>query len=278
MTTAEAKITVDWEAVKEAQNELDEIISLLESEIPANPESVKNQRLAKRLRGELANYFKSLADAFPYAEIERIYLKHVKEQLGAETRDMLDPLLATFRTAITQRLGNQLLAVYLSGSAEMITWGKTKGGIPIAYEGPPIEQAINWAEKHCATLVTKMDAETKTRLAKIVSDGIANKRGIPGLARDIRKEFADMTKYRSELIAKNETAHALRTASMDRMEDMGVGGKEWVLGSGGETGNCDDCQANAAVGVIPLDQPFPYPEDDIHPGCTCAIAPARLSR
>jgi hypothetical protein len=60
------------------------------------------------------------------------------------------------------------------------------------------------------------------------------------------------------------------------MKDMGVTGKEWVLGSGGVEGNCDACLANAAVGVIPVDQEFPTPEADIHPGCTCAIAPSMM--
>jgi len=46
----------------------------------------------------------------------------------------LDPLLATFRTILLKKLNNQLLAVYLSGSAEMISYGKTKMGVPLAYE------------------------------------------------------------------------------------------------------------------------------------------------
>jgi len=198
--------------------------------------------------------------------------------LNKDVENALDPLLTGFRTTLFQKLDNQLLAVFLSGQAEMITWGKTKGGVPIAYEGPPISQAIDWAEKHCATLVTQMDTETKTRLAKVISDGIENKRGIPGLARDIKKEFADMTKYRSELIAKTETRQALFQASHDNMVDMGIDGKEWVLGAGGAEGNCEDCQANAAVGVISVNEEFPNPEGDIHPGCTCAIAPARLPK
>ena len=58
-------------------------------------------------------------------------------------------------------MAGQLAEIYISGQAEIITWGKTKGGIPIAYEGPPIQQAIGWAEKHGAQLVTQMDEETR---------------------------------------------------------------------------------------------------------------------
>ena len=90
--------------------------------------------------------------------------------------DILDPLLATFEDTLTANLNGHAVETYMSGQAEMITWGKTKGGIPIAYEGPPISQAINWAEQHGAQLVTKMDAETKRRLANVISQGIENNR------------------------------------------------------------------------------------------------------
>ena len=198
--------------------------------------------------------------------------------LNRDIKNALDPLLATFSETLESEIGGQLAEVYISGQAEMISYGKTKLGIPIAYEGPPISQAVDWAKDRGATLVTQMDTETKRRLADTISRGIADKRGVPGLARDIRQQFEDMTKYRSELIAKTETRQALFQASHDNMVAMEIDGKEWVLGSGGETGNCDDCLANAAVKVIPVDEDFPNSEGDIHPGCTCAIAPARLSR
>jgi len=247
--------------------ELDQIIQILEATIPANPNSPANERLAERLRRSLAKYFKALEDAFPYGQVDRLYYKYVKEQLGSETRDMLDPLLATLDANLTTEVSGHLTTIYFTGSTEMITWGKTKGGVPIAYEGPPISQAVDWAKKEGARLVTQMDDETKRRLSKLISDGIANKRGVPGLARDIRKDFENMTRYRSQLIAKTETRQALFQASHDRMVDMGIDGKEWVLGAGGAEGNCEYCQANAAVGVVPVNQEFPNPEGDIHPGC-----------
>ena len=256
--------------------ELNQLINLLEATIPANPNSPANERLAERLQRSLAKYFRALEDAFPYSRLDGIYNRYVRESLGSDTGNILDPLLATFDETLQAEVGGQLAETYISGQAEMISWGQTKAGIPIAYEGPPIQQAIDWAEKHGAQLVTQMDDETKQRLAKVISDGIENKRGIPGLTRDIRSEFADMSKYRSQLIAKTETRQALFQASHDNMVDMGIDGKEWVLGAGGVEGNCEYCQANAAAGVIPVTQEFPNPEGDIHPGCTCAIAPARL--
>lgn len=256
--------------------ELDQILALLEAQIPANPSSPKNRNLARKLEQELARYFKALEDAFPFDQLDRLYYKFLKESLGEETRDILDPLLAALDEIITVRINGHLTNIYISATAEMITWGKTKGGIPIAYEGPPISEAIEWAQKQGAKLVTQMNTETKRRLAQSVSDGIKNKRGIPGLSRDIRKSFTDMSKYRSRMIARTETANALSQASLDRMKDMDIEGKEWIWPGG----DCDICADNQADGVIPVNQAFSSGEMNppAHPNCMCAIAPARLSR
>lgn len=260
----------------EVVSELDCLIQLLEAQIPANPNSPKNRRRRNRLQGDIAKYFRSLEDAFPYSEIARLYELYVKESLGSETGNILDPLLATFDDKLETEISGQLAETYISGQAEMISWGKTKGGVPIAYEGPPIQGAVDWANKHSATLVKGMNQETKKRLAHTISQGVANKRGIPGLARDIKKEFADMSKYRSELIARTETSTALSTASLDSMNDMGIEGKEWV--TMGDDRVSDECEANEAQGVIPINEPFisgPMAPPQ-HPDCRCALAPVRL--
>lgn len=271
---------------------LDEIITLLEQKIPANQQSPKNQKLRGKLEQKLAKYFRSLEDAFPYSKLAGIYNRNVKESipkwfqlhhniqesLNSETNNILNPLLAAFDNKLEADIGGQLTETYISGQAEMITWGKTKGGVPIAYEGPPISQAVKWAEKHTATLVKGLDDETKRRLAHTISQGIQNKRGVPGLARDIRTTFADMTKFRSELIARTETASALSQASLDTMKDMGIGGKEWV--TVGDADVSDECLANEAQKVIPVDQAFtsgPMAPPQ-HPDCRCSLAPARLRK
>ena len=256
---------------------IDEIISLLEAEIPGNQNSPGNQKLKVRLERDLAKYFRALENAFPYGKLASIYNRNVKESLGSDTGDILNPLLANFDADLTASVNGHLASTYVSGQAEMITWGKTKGGVPITYEGPPIRQAVDWAEKRSATSVTQMGEETKRRLAHTISRGIEGKRGIPGLAKDIRDTFADMTKHRSELIAKTETADALSAASLNTMEDMGIDGKEWVTVGDARVDEVD-CRPNGAQGVIPVGQAFQsgHMAPTAHPGCRCALAPARL--
>jgi len=60
--------------------ELDQIIQLLEAQIPANPNAPTNQRRRKRLEKELAKYFARLEDAFPYSKISAIYSKYVEKE------------------------------------------------------------------------------------------------------------------------------------------------------------------------------------------------------
>ena len=198
--------------------------------------------------------------------------------MPGEIKDILDPLLATFDDAIIAEINGQLAEIYISGQAEMVSWGKTKAGIPIAYEGPPVQKAIQWAEKHGAKLVTQMNEETKRRLAKVVSDGIKNKRGVPGLSRDLRKTFADMSKFRSQLIARTETASALSQSSLDTMKDMDIDGKEWV--TAGDDRVSEECQMNESEGVIPVGQTFSggVMAPPQHPDCRCTVAPARLPK
>ena len=196
--------------------------------------------------------------------------------LNKDIEDILDPILAIFSDKIEADIAGQIAEINISGTAEMVSWGKTKAGIPIAYEGPPIQGAVDWARGHSATLVKGIDAETKKRLAHTISQAIEQKRGVPGLARDIRNTFADMNKHRSELIARTETAEALSKASLDTMEDMGIKGKEWI--TAGDALVSDECEANEAEGVIPVGQAFtsgPMAPPQ-HPDCRCTISPATI--
>lgn len=264
---------------------LDSLIRALESEIPCNPGNPKNAKLASPLADNLATYFRTLLDALPWGKIEALYNSKVQESFkevlaspfNIAIDDWFDPVLQTFQAQLIAYLQSHAVTVYLTGAAEMTSWGVTKlRGNPILFEGPPIGEAINYASAHAAQLVTGLDATTKSQLAQIIADGIQNKRGVDGLARDIRAAFGDMSTQRATLIADTETHRALTQAAQDRMEAMGVTGKQWILGSGGKEGNCDECRANAAVGVIPVTDEFPTPQDEIHPGCTCAVAPAMM--
>jgi hypothetical protein len=261
-----------------------DLAHLVEADIPASPASDKNAQHERQYAAIFADYFKKLEQAFPYDSLANLYYKHITMESGrlreadptSEFGGLLDPILKAFRARILADLIGQHVAIYLAGSAEITIWGKTKAGIPIAFEGPPIQDAISYAREHCAELVTKMDEESRRLIAQTVSDGIKNKRGIDGLARDIRKQFDDMSRYRSKMIARTETADALSQGAIDRMTAMGVTGKESIRGSNED---CDICQGNEDAGILPIDQPFPsgHMRVPYHPNCVCAVAPVMLT-
>lgn len=185
-----------------------------------------------------------------------------------ETNEILDPILRTFRRTLQLTLEAQIVDTYISGSAQMMEWA----GRP--YEGPPIRQAIEYAESRGAQLVTQIDETTRDRLAHIVSEGIENRRGVPGLARDLRHEFGDMTMNRSRVIARTESCDALEQAFMDRAVELEITGKEWITYD-----PCLICAENGDAGVIPINDTFPsgHVRPPAHPQCQCCLAPARVA-
>ena len=196
-----------------------------------------------------------------------------------EAEDILEPILAIFRTRLHATLLNHAVTVYLRGSAQMLEYGRTlTTDKPIFFEGPPMQQAINYANKRAAQMVTKMDAETKDRLARVIGKAIKDKRGIDGLARDIRREFQDMSKNRAKVIAQTETNDALSAGSYERMEGLGVDGKQSV--TIGDDKVSEICMQNEAAGVIPINQAFPsgHMRPPFHVNCRCALAPAMFPK
>ncbi len=196
-----------------------------------------------------------------------------------EAKDLIDPILAAFRTRLQATILQHAVTGYINGSAQMISYGKTiLKGRPIVYEGPPMQQAIDYANKRAARMVTQINAETRDRLAKTIADGIKNKRGIDGLARDIRTQFSDMTKNRSLLIARTETNESLSAGSFERGKAMGVTGKRWL--TVGDHNVRDAHRENEAAGVIPWDEPFPdgsmAPPGNDPFNCRCVLVPVML--
>jgi SPP1 gp7 family putative phage head morphogenesis protein len=197
--------------------------------------------------------------------------------LTSEIDDIIEPILVAFNNVLRTQIANELIIIYLSGSAEMMKWGG------VLYEGPPIQEALDWAEKQCGKLVVGMKEETKRRLAKVISDGIEQKKGVygfgklGGIQKDLMDTFTDMSKERAYMIARTETCNALSEAALKRMKDMKIEYKEWIC-AGGDA--CDICLANQAQGAIPVNQAFSSGHmcPSAHPSCRCAIAPARLRR
>lgn len=56
--------------------ELDDVIDLLEAQIPANPAAPQNRKLADELEDELKKYFGQVQDMMP--DLTKVYNKYVE--------------------------------------------------------------------------------------------------------------------------------------------------------------------------------------------------------
>lgn len=198
--------------------------------------------------------------------------------LRSDADDYLEPVLRVFRGSLRANLEGHLTSAYLEGAAQVVSYGRTiLEDRPIFYEGPPIEQATRFARDRSASMVTKIDDTTRERMRGIIEKSIRNKRGVPGLMRDLRGELTEMSKTRAETIARTETSDALEEAFMERTKEMGVTGKRVVVHEIGDY-PCEICDANADEGDVPIDHVFQsgHVRPPFHPNCVCALAPVML--
>ena len=191
-----------------------------------------------------------------------------------EVRAVLDPILGVVQESIETTWEGHLVRMYIRGSAQMVSWGVTKGGLPIVFEGPPIQDAINYASTRGGQLITKLNEETINRITQTVSQAIKNKRGIDGMARDIRNTMEDMSHKRARMIARTESNDALSQAFLDRGKELGVESSTWIPRAPLD----EDCLNNAKAGPVKLGEAFPsgHRRPPAHPNCECALAPKRL--
>ncbi len=191
-----------------------------------------------------------------------------------EVRAILDPILGVVQESIETTWEGHLVRMYIRGSAQMVAWGVTQGGLPIVFEGPPIVEAVDYASTRGGQLITKLNEETINRIANTVSQAIQNKRGIDGMARDIRRVMEDMSTKRARMIARTESNDALSQAFLDRGKELGVPASSWIPRAPLDK----DCLDNADAGKVKLGERFPsgHTRPPAHPNCECALAPERI--
>lgn len=103
----------------------------------------------------------------------------------------------------------------------------------------------------------------RAQVERAFEDGLS-----PGeLAARIRDSY-DFSAQRAEMVARTELASAHVEGSLEAWRESGVvSGKRWILGS--EHGGEDDCDLNAAAGVIGINETFPSGDEapPLHPNC-----------
>ena len=101
-----------------------------------------------------------------HPQYRNLHWGEIKVTINQDTDKILNPLLRTFSASLETMLVDQLTQIYISGTAEMVSWA----GLP--FEGPPMEEAIAYAKEEAARLVTQMNDETRRRLGDMIADAI----------------------------------------------------------------------------------------------------------
>jgi hypothetical protein len=117
------------------------------------------------------------------------------------------------------------------------------------------ELAVEWAEHRAAELVTKIQESTRDYLRADVTQAVEEGWSSQQLSQALEENFG-FSASRSNTIARTEIGQADVEGNMMAYRTSGVVvGKEWILGSGHP--KPDQCDTNAAAGVIPLAEAFP---------------------
>lgn len=123
-------------------------------------------------------------------------------------------------------------------------------------------------------MVSSIPETLHERLREIMADAYERQDGQYGFARQIRAEFADVSKFKADQIAVTEWNRAASTATLLGYTAQGVQSKVWY--TVGDERVCETCESNSADGEIPIGAQF-YSGDlapPAHPGCRCDISSA----
>ena len=265
--------------VIEPPNQLREAISdLLEVIRERQPgiESLKAKKLTRKFARQLSLYFRQLGRNLPYGDLPG-YLKRnavVKEAADDEALRMA----ANATEAVNQRLDSIMRTNiengWVLGATEAHQMFRLEPSFSVLDDG-----AVTWMNNRAAEMVTKINAETRTRLAAALTRGARAGDSTATLARRIRAEvasMADITEGRAHLIATTELNEAMSEASLQTYTRLGVSGKSWS--TVGDDRVSLECIGNEADGVIPMNQGFTSGKQrpPQHPNCRCTLVPERM--
>lgn len=145
-----------------------------------------------------------------------------------------------------------------------------------------VDSALLLALEHRAEffITSMLDTDWK-QLKSIIVAGLKDGKGVPEIARDMRKYFDDMSVSRANTIARTETGRLISSATNEAyIQSEIVTGKEWLTAEDDKVrdvaGTINDHVINHGVIVGTKDA---FPNGEKFPGeltinCRCALAPA----
>lgn len=214
------------------------------------------------LKARMVGYFRQLEG--------NVVSRMASKAISPSLMDPFDDAVNWLDAKLLSLLTDELAGTYRDGSAHM-AMAMGRAGISTMGITPPAKAAAAWAQANAAARIAGIDETTRKRIADIINKGLQDNLSPREIAQNLRAELKGWTdpekvNSRAATIARTETAHANREAGRDTAAEVGAEGQEWIA----QPDCCDDCQENADMGVISIDDDFP---NDDHPNCRCDIEP-----
>lgn len=134
--------------------------------------------------------------------------------------------------------------------------------------------ATAWAVDHAAEMLGKdgaggtIEQTTRDMIRQAIAKAMEQDQSLTGIADMLQTTYA-FSPERADLIARTEVGNAQGTGAWIGAKAVGMKAKKWLKSN--DEGICALCDANAAQGWIPIDQPFTSGAQAPlqHPRCRC---------
>ncbi len=221
--------------------------------------------LETELHQRIAALFVLSGDA-AVRRLERMQQLFADLPVAEQAAALLDPALSKRMAALIQ---DGVETAYDIAAAAM--GDELRLGISFDLASP---RAVSFLKDYGAEQVKLIDGTTKDDMRRLLVTAADEGRSYTWLARQIRGQYQDYTKHRSELIAVTELGNAYQEGLLATVQDASTLGltfeKQWF--TSGDDRVSDGCRANQAVGWIALNEAFPssHMRPLRFPSCRCA--------
>ena len=233
----------------------------------------RQTRLERLVGSPLVARFRDHVQAALTAQLEQATHDRVLERAVATVQKLSDYDRTKILTVITQEFGSFNNFISDQGITLFLTtvYDQAANEILISHHLPaqfalknPIVR--DYLRDRTSYLINSVDETTKDTLVELIGDGVDAGDNWQEIARTIRIELPEIARYRSELIAREETANAYRLSQNDFFSENGFTTHRWVLAANHNPDTCDgSCDDNANMGDIPIRESFL----DTHINCQC---------
>lgn len=257
----------------------------LVSGVPGSLGSTAGRALFAASRDNASGLFDEINSEFDYAALSEFAAAQIPlipedaDRLTRQQQRDIKRIIAPPVAEVSPRWGPTLAAAsalaFMTGGSQVDNFFTRSNRVSGVFQGPMPRRVIRLARRPAFTRAKGMDATTLRRLDRTIQRAMLEGRtsGVGEVGRAVRREFADMSRNRSRLIATTEMNHGVSRGAFSRAANLGSKTKTWLT-VGDNRVDFVDCGANQSQGKISISEPFQsgHMTTGAHPRCRCAVS------